>query len=503
MIISFFIIINLKDGDNFNHRSEVQAAGFVFGNSEDLSYIDQEDYERYDEFHITTANGFVEFIATANGGAFLSSGYGGTFENKIVYLDADIVLTADHGDYIKNWNSNYSSLILFRGTFDGQGHSITYEYSTEYHSYMSDYDAISVFCVKNEGTIKNLKLINPVLYAYWGQNAGMIAGINKGTIESCIVEDCAYEVTYYCDSNCIAPICGTNNGTVKNCIVTGNMKLGYYRDKGEINASYFVGSGNEANYCIYNMTEIKSGNNINGPTGSLGDNNVVGSNSLLFDKLKNVYSRKAGYDDGTNAYYIFERWSHGGINGLYLRAFIPWTEYTIKIEDGGCVKHGESVILEKEYKMYNPTAHQTVTIDETNEALIFYNDQKLEPIADVNYVFDCWVVDGNTYTAKFKHKPVELVFKSCSNSNITSESTYYVVHNTLITIGKYAYTGNSDCYYNIVFTFYDSDGDYQRVSYEITVEYYLTCDLESFNATEDIMEIEVLSHLKQYNITFS
>ena len=135
---------------------------------------------------------------------------GNSYQGKTVVLTADIDASS-----AEKWNSigETADNESFRGTFDGQGHTVTFAIKSA-----SGYNGL--FCY-NFGTIKNVKIAGSIettekAAAY---NGGVCA-LNKSTgiIDSCINEaSCTYSANYS------SGIAGQNAGTVKNCINRGSI----------------------------------------------------------------------------------------------------------------------------------------------------------------------------------------------------------------------------------------------------------------------------------------
>ncbi len=129
---------------------------------------------------------------------------GDSYEGKTVVLTADI----DASDAAWNPIGETADNKSFRGTFDGQGHTVTLAISSA-----SRYNGL--FCY-NFGTIKNVKVAGTIetTTTSAGYN-GAVCGWNKssGVVDSCINEAvCTYRGTYS------SGIVGQNAGTVSNCI---------------------------------------------------------------------------------------------------------------------------------------------------------------------------------------------------------------------------------------------------------------------------------------------
>lgn len=119
----------------------------------------------------------------------------------------------------------------FRGTFNGNGHTISNVYVNNNYGTGSDEAGLSIKMPRvaglfgvNEGTIQNLTVQNGYFLGIGHHRlptfndidcAGAIAGVNNGTIENCTAIQVSPEVRggHYAGS-----ICGQNNGTVTGCL---------------------------------------------------------------------------------------------------------------------------------------------------------------------------------------------------------------------------------------------------------------------------------------------
>ena len=137
-----------------------------------------------DSFEIATAAQFAGFAQLVNGKAFNADGtpcdapiYGSyAFRNRTITLTDDIDLTA-HGwvpvglDPLTEMNADYTAT-LYRGTFDGGDHTITFGLAEQ----NSIYDFDSLFGGLYYTTIKNLKLNMTISYpgdvseGYWNND---------------------------------------------------------------------------------------------------------------------------------------------------------------------------------------------------------------------------------------------------------------------------------------------------------------------------------------------
>ena len=148
---------------------------------------------------------------------------GETFEGKTVMLAADIDASS----------ISWRPVTEFKGAFDGDGHSITINSTTN-----------GVFTTNN-GTIRNLvvkgKISTPDKAHSSGTYISRIAGIaatNNGEIINCI--NYAEVTTNYQQSYC-AGITGLNTGILRECANFGNISYTYYASHGTTTIPYVGG----------------------------------------------------------------------------------------------------------------------------------------------------------------------------------------------------------------------------------------------------------------------
>lgn len=148
--------------------------------SADISWYNENDTE----FHLTTAEQLAGLAQLTNTkiNSEPKPHYGNSFENKIIYLDNDL----DLGGY--NWTSigdkGNEDQYYFKGTFDGQGHSI-YNLSAN-GTERNDHNALFGTLEKN-GTVKNLNVINANVRADdYSLHVGILADmVINGKIINC------------------------------------------------------------------------------------------------------------------------------------------------------------------------------------------------------------------------------------------------------------------------------------------------------------------------------
>lgn len=142
----------------------------------DTSWYNETDTE----FHIKTAEQLAGFAELTNIGIDTNASTGNTFENKTIYLDCDV----DLGGY--TWtpitNRNVDDGYFFKGTFDGQGHTI---YNLNCSGKKNSYD--SLFGYVQGGVIQNLSVVDANLYA---DDNSMHLGIIAALVENGKIINC-------------------------------------------------------------------------------------------------------------------------------------------------------------------------------------------------------------------------------------------------------------------------------------------------------------------------
>ena len=144
---------------------------------------------------------------------------GNTYSGKTVNLMADITIVSDDhwipiGMSEQRWDEEHSAYVkdetcVFKGTFDGQGNTITITVS-------SNHIALGLFGYLY-GTVQHLKVAGNITNTstLTSSTAG-IAGYNRGTISQC-----ANMATI--QGTIAGGIAGENHGTITNCYHQGNI----------------------------------------------------------------------------------------------------------------------------------------------------------------------------------------------------------------------------------------------------------------------------------------
>ncbi len=228
---------------------------------------------------------------------------GNTYSGKTVNLMADITIVADDhwipiGMSEQRWDEEHSAYVkdetcVFKGTFDGQGNTITITVS-------SNHIALGLFGYLY-GTVQHLKVAGNITNTstLTSSTAG-IAGYNRGTIS-----ECANMASIV--GTIAGGIAGENHGTLTNCYHQGNIYA-----TSEYGGTYYLGgiAGIENGVSISNvyafcgqMDNVSSTGGIvaTNQSGTLlskcfydvkldGMSEMSGSTSLVGDALKSSFN---------------------------------------------------------------------------------------------------------------------------------------------------------------------------------------------------------------------
>ncbi|MBR0423752.1 MAG: hypothetical protein IJJ04_03885, partial [Clostridia bacterium] len=264
---------------------------------------------------------------------------GNNLEGATVTLYVDITLDSTEwtgGDGTTGC-IGYDSGHPFKGTFNGNGHTISGLTIDR-----SGYPCEGLFGY-NSGTIKNLTLADPNINCY--NETGGICGINTGTVENCHVTTSANSTGKYIQgNNHVGGICGQNSGTITKCTnsalirstgggVAGiagecisGSKITYCTNTatvkttcgGDVYAGGIAGvlsSGNQIGYCInrgevyptdnFNYTTYNSNDSVGGITGGFysGHTNISVRSCANYGRIRggNGTGGIVGWDAGSNS----------------------------------------------------------------------------------------------------------------------------------------------------------------------------------------------------------
>ena len=151
------------------------------------------------------------------------------FAEKTIKLDADITLnTLSENETIADWRTsapaNKWTPIDFKGTFDGQGHTL----SGVYVNTTADSSIVSIGLfgtVQSGATVKNLNIVDSYFIGKGTNNrssVGSVAGNNNGTIDT-IYSNAIVENSKQMTGGIVGKVEGSGNAAVTNCWFNGTI----------------------------------------------------------------------------------------------------------------------------------------------------------------------------------------------------------------------------------------------------------------------------------------
>lgn len=183
-------------------------------------------------------------------------------------LTADIDAKGD-SDWIPKGDSDWIPIgndldpgDFYRGTFDGQGHTIT-----GLRAYSYSEPVVGLFG-GSSGVIKNVGIVNNnfrnnynIIMPY--QGTGGVVGYNEGTVENC------YNASNVSGEEGVGGVVGKNHGTISNCYNTGDVS-GDYSVGGVVG---YIHSGTISN--CYNTGAVRGEDEVGGVVGNMGEEDTA------------------------------------------------------------------------------------------------------------------------------------------------------------------------------------------------------------------------------------
>ena len=204
---SYTISSTATDMSNYQYRCVVKSASGVgvISNAATLTVTEKTEPTTYT---ISTAEQLYEFATKVNAGN----------NTACAVLTADITLLID-----TNWTPIGNDSNQYKGTFDGDGHTIT-GLSVDIQSDNTIYAGLFGFLGEG-GTIKNLSLADSKITCSGNRvYAGGVCGWNTGTIQNCYnTGDVSGTGTSSYGYVYAGGVCGWNTGTIQNCYNTGEV----------------------------------------------------------------------------------------------------------------------------------------------------------------------------------------------------------------------------------------------------------------------------------------
>ena len=184
-----------------------------------------------DTYTIKTADGWDYFCRRMEVDADLNG-----FSGNTVMLDDDITVTTMAG----------SGKYPFKGTFDGDGHTLTFNYT-------ADMPNCAPFCTTNGATIRNLHATGQIDGGNWNYMGGLVGSANgKLTIENCRVSTHISSTISGIANN--GGFVGLLSSHYNQCYITGCVFDGLIYNPNTWNQTYgcggFVGGFSQYGYAI-------------------------------------------------------------------------------------------------------------------------------------------------------------------------------------------------------------------------------------------------------------
>ena len=174
-------------------------------------------------YHILNAAGLKWVSTNVNTMEYYVNQSANIFDNKTVYLEADIDLNGAEWRPIGDYAFSRTS---FNGVFDGQNHTISNFKVTNPVSWTEKVTEASYGFFGNvKGTVKNLTIKKATVTPEGGRYSAALVGRlhNGGTIENCHVEESSVTINHWQVGGLVGQ---NNNGNILNCSVTGSTITG-------------------------------------------------------------------------------------------------------------------------------------------------------------------------------------------------------------------------------------------------------------------------------------
>lgn len=182
-------------------------------------------------------------------------------------------------------SGEWTPIMVFEGTFDGQGHTISGLQKTNYGERVE----IGLFAnIESNAEIRNVGIVNCKFIGNSGCQVGGVCGINNGGT----ITNCYNTGSVNGEYGSVGGICGVNDGTIKNCYNTGSVING--QGRGGICGS---NNGTITN-CYYLSGTATGGIDVNWGTGS-----AEVKTAEQFRSGEVAWLLNGGRTDGSQAWY--------------------------------------------------------------------------------------------------------------------------------------------------------------------------------------------------------
>ena len=175
-------------------------------------------------YHILNVAGLKWVSTNVNTMEYYVNQSANIFDNKTVYLEADIDLNGAEWRPIGDYAFSRTS---FNGVFDGQNHTISNFKVTNPVSWTEKVTEASYGFFGNvKGTVKNLTIKNATVNPEGGRYSAALVGRlhDGGRIENCHVEESSVTINHWQVGGLVGQ---NNNGNIKGCSIIGSTITGY------------------------------------------------------------------------------------------------------------------------------------------------------------------------------------------------------------------------------------------------------------------------------------
>lgn len=309
-----------------------------------------------DTYTIKTADGWDYFCQRLEVDGDLNG-----FSGKTVMLDDDITVTTMAG----------SGKYPFKGTFDGDGHTLTFNYTANMAN-------CAPFCITDGATIRNLHATGSIEGGTWHYISGLVGSASgKLTIENCRVSTQISSTVSGIANN--GGFVGYLSSQYDQCHITGCVFDGLICNSNTWNQTYgcggFVGAMSEYGYAILEDCLFIHGQY---------DNNN-GKHELWWgnenDKNSTFFHRSNGYGEGklTNCFYVGTRGLKQGSPAVESATAPTNFAHLGDPTDHGFLKvYGHTMVFDGKY--YTPTYGdlvETYSYSGEKSYIIEYDDMPL------------------------------------------------------------------------------------------------------------------------------
>lgn len=461
------------------------------------------------------------------------------FENTMVYLYNNIDCqgnTVGIGEYYETTLTSTRKEYIFKGTFNGVGHTISnVQYNGSFSKTQTNTDGdpwnktYSLFTkINSNTTIQNLRVSNVGRTNDDGISGdssdvkfvgGLVGWSDGGTISNCIVDNFTVRTKDETDNINVGGLFATGHATVENCYISQvtiqeclnsagigpcspgqvNTNTGYRNPYGTRpstikNCVVKTITTNASNKYDYSVATYKEYNRVSYSSKDVSYNHTIENcyNSKTGDNFEKLGTDlSVGGETGSAWYYGGSTYNSGW---PYLRSFISnWYDITFTIKDSSTkqtISNAGSI-----QGIVTPSCYTDYTT--TNSTFSMYNQFVNAPdLSSIGYKFVEWKqYYQGTYYVYYEKIKFDITFVGCEYTDKTTSSTYNIYWGTVVDIIQTKH--------QIKYSFMDSSGTPKEVIYNISdYKYYITghnLSTTTLNSdTANINNISPTTELKTY-----